>query len=69
MEWKHWVGFDSERKAQAWLAARPVGSPVAVYVNPADPSEAVLTRETQGDWRVPAFLAGLAVATASGMFG
>lgn len=63
------ISFDSERKAHAWLAARPVGAPIAVYVNPADPSDAVVTRDASSDWWVPVFLAGLAAATAAGVFG
>ena len=63
------VSFTSRQKAQAWLDARPVGQPIDVHVNPADPNDAVLDVAVKSDWWVPAFFVALGVAVAAGLFG
>ena len=50
---------------QAWLALSP-GASVAVYVNPADPTQAALERGTTGRW-LPNGLVLLALAGAAGV--
>lgn len=39
--------FKEKAKAEGWVADWPVGSPVDVFVNPANPREAVLDHETK----------------------
>ncbi len=63
------VSFTSRNKAQAWLDARPVGSAIAVFVNPADPNEAVLDTAVKAEWWVPAFFVALGIAVMLGLFG
>ena len=50
---------------QAWLALAP-GDPVTVYVNPEDPAQAALDRETTGRW-LPNGLALLGLAALAGL--
>lgn len=61
--------FSSRQKAQKYLDERPIGSEVPVYVNPADPSDAILSTKAGGDWWVPVLFLGLAAAVALGLFG
>ena len=49
----------------AWLALEP-GDPVTVYVNPDDPAQAALDRETTGRW-LPNGLALLGLAAVAGV--
>jgi len=63
------VSFSKRARAQAWLDERPVGAPIELFVNPANPDEALLTVAHKSDWWVPAFLVGLAAAVAAGLFG
>lgn len=63
------VSFSSRKKAQVWLDQRPVGSTVTVYLDPADPDEAVLETGVKGDWWVPVFFVALGIAVALGLFG
>ncbi len=61
--------FGSRAKAQAYLDARPVGSEVMVYVNPANASDAILSVKAGGDWWVPSFFLVLAALVGLGLFG
>lgn len=63
------ISFASRKKAQAWLDARPVGQPIDVHVDPADPAEAVLDVKVKSDWWVPLFFVALGAAVAAGLFG
>jgi hypothetical protein len=60
--------FGTQGAAEKHLAQWPVGSDVPVYVNPADPDDAVLSRKKAGGWWVVVFFVALAVAVALGLF-
>ena len=63
------LSFSSRSRAQAYLDERPIGSPIQVFVNPANPVEAVLSTERKSDWWVPVMFVVLAAAVAAGLFG
>lgn len=60
--------FATASAAEKHLGQWPVGSDVPVYVNPADPDDAVLSRQSAGGWWVVVFFVVLALAVAAGLF-
>ena len=63
------TGLGSRRKVQQFVQDRPAGAEIPVYVNPANPEEAMLTTKEKVDWFAPILFLVLAAAAGLGLFG